>query len=74
MIERKFSLHEIIGFAGTRVALGTGIGLLIAGGLDKDARKATGLALTVVGAFTTVPFILAMIDKKNASQRDFRAA
>ena len=73
MIERKFSLPEIIGFAGTRVALGTGIGLLIAGGLDKDARKATGLALTIVGAFTTVPFILGMIEKKGAT-REFRAA
>ena len=73
MIERKFSLPEIIGFAGTRVALGTGIGLLIAGGLDKDARKATGLALTIVGAFTTVPFILGMIEKKSAT-REFRAA
>jgi hypothetical protein len=73
MIERRFSLPEIIGFAGTRVALGTGIGMLIAGGLDRDARKAVGLALTVVGAFTTVPFIFAMIEKKNAT-RDFRAA
>jgi hypothetical protein len=28
----------------------------------------------VVGAFTTVPFIFAMIDKKIATTREFRAA
>jgi hypothetical protein len=74
MMERNFSLAEIILFAGTRVALGAGIGMLVSRGLSNDARKAAGLALTVVGGFTTVPFILAMIGKKHSSQSEFRAA
>jgi hypothetical protein len=45
----------------TRVALGIGIGLLIARGLSKDASKAAGLALTVVGGLTTIPFIVSAV-------------
>jgi hypothetical protein len=60
-------------FAGTRVALGTGIGMLLSGRLSNDARKATGLALTVVGAFTTIPLVMA-IARKNAPRAEIRAA
>jgi hypothetical protein len=64
MAERHFTLPEMILFASTRVALGTGIGLLISRGLSKDASKAAGLALTVVGGLTTVPFILGAIARR----------
>ena len=40
MIERKLTLVEIILIAGTRVALRTGIGLLLAARLNNDQRKA----------------------------------
>jgi hypothetical protein len=36
MIERKLSIADIILIAGTRVALGAGIGLLLANRLSKD--------------------------------------
>ena len=53
MIERNITLPEMILWTGTRVALGAGIGMLISRRLSKDAMKAAGLALTVVGGFTT---------------------
>src|SRR5437868_6413749 len=40
MIERKLTLAEIFLIAGTRVALGAGIGLLLADRLSRDQRKA----------------------------------
>jgi hypothetical protein len=72
-MERSFSLEEIILFAGTRVALGAGIGMLVSRGLDNHARKATGLALIAVGAFTTFPFILAMAGKSGRHRGEFKA-
>ena len=73
MMERNFTLPEIILFAGTRIALGAGIGMLVSRGLNNDARKSTGWALTAVGAFTTIPFALAMIEK-NKLPRELRSA
>ena len=46
MIDRKITLPDMILFAGTRVALGGGIGMLVSKSLTNDTRKATGLALT----------------------------
>lgn len=64
MIERTVTLPEIALWTGTRIALGVGIGMLIARGLSKDAMKAAGLALTVVGGLTTVPLAIAIAGKK----------
>ena len=50
MIERKLTIAEIILLAGTRVALGAGIGLLLSSRLNNDQRKAAGWALALVGA------------------------
>ena len=65
MTERTLTLAEIMLIAGTRVVLGAGIGLLLAGRLNKDERKAAGLALTLVGALTTIPLVLAVAGKKS---------
>ena len=55
--ERKdradIATHFVI--AGTRVALGAGIGLLLADRLNDDQRRAVGWTLLAVGALTTVP-------------------
>ena len=40
MTERTLTIAEIILIAETRVVLGAGIGLLLAGRLSKDQRKA----------------------------------
>ena len=73
-MERSFSLEEIIIFAGTRVALGAGIGMLASRDLDKHARKAAGLALIAVGAFTTIPLVLKMAGKSSTRRSEIRAA
>jgi hypothetical protein len=73
MFERKVSLPDMILFAGTRVALGVGIGMLVSKNLSNDARKATGLALTAVGAFTTIPLVMAIINSKANSRMELAA-
>jgi hypothetical protein len=69
VIERKLTIAEIILIAGTRVALGAGIGLLFSSKLNKDQRKAAGLALTLVGGLTTIPLALGVIGKKGATSQ-----
>ena len=49
MIRRTLSLPELGLIAGTRVALGAGIGLLAADRLNDDQRKAVGWTLLGVG-------------------------
>ena len=56
----------LLGFiVATRAALGVGIGLLIADRL-KDKRRAVGTALVTVGAITTVPAALALVQALKA--------
>ena len=64
-MERKLSIPEIILIAGTRVALGVGLGLLLSSRLNNDQRKAAGLALAVVGGLTTIPLALSIIGQKS---------
>jgi hypothetical protein len=65
MMERKLTLAEIILIAGTRVALGAGVGLLLSSKLNNDQRKAAGWALALVGGITTIPIVLGVIGKKD---------
>ena len=65
MVERRLTLAEIMLIAGTRVALGVGIGLLLSGKLGHSERKAAGLALTLTGALTTIPLALSVLGKKD---------
>jgi hypothetical protein len=64
MIERKLSIAEIILLAGTRVALGAGIGLLLSSRLNNDQRKAAGWALALVGGLTTIPLAMDVLVKQ----------
>lgn len=59
--KKEVTVPQLILIAGTRVALGVGIGLLLSQKLNPDQRKAAGLALFVVGALTTVPLALGII-------------
>jgi len=72
MHERQLTITEIAMIAGTRVALGMGIGLLLSGRLNRDQRKAAGIALLVVGAATTVPLVMTLAGRY--SQRDWKQA
>jgi hypothetical protein len=73
MIERNITLPDLILWTGTRVALGVGVGLLISRGLTKDAMKAAGLALTVVGGLTTIPLAIAIMGKRSATRPEIRS-
>jgi hypothetical protein len=68
MKERNVTTPELIMIAGTRVALGLGLGFLFAGRLNRDQRKAAGWALFGAGALTTVPLVLAMKEKRMARE------
>ena len=63
MQERSFTIPELVLIAGTRVALGAGVGLLVAGRLGRDARKCAGVALLAFGALTTIPIVAGVLGK-----------
>jgi hypothetical protein len=67
-MERKLTIAEIMLIAGTRIALGAGVGLLLSGRLNNDQRKAAGLALVLVGGLTTIPLVLSVIGKKSEDE------
>jgi hypothetical protein len=69
MQERSLTIPELILIAGTRVALGAGVGLLIGDKLGRDARKGAGLALLAVGALTTIPLVAGVLGKPNIPAR-----
>ena len=57
-----------IGFiAGTRAALGAGLGLLLAGKLDRRQRNKVGWVLLTIGAVTTVPVVVNVVRKARHS-------
>ena len=64
MAERRVSIPDLILIAGTRVALGVGIGLVISERLNKDQRRAAGWALVGMGAATTIPLAIKIIGSK----------
>jgi hypothetical protein len=74
MLERKLTLAEIMLIAGTRVALGAGIGLLLSTKLNNDQRKAAGLALTLIGGLTTIPLALNVIGKRGTTTTEITPA
>jgi hypothetical protein len=74
MQKRKLTIAEIILIAGTRVALGAGIGLLLSHKLNDDQRKAAGLALAIVGGLTTIPLALGVLGKESESATEIRSA
>ena len=56
--ELQLNTFDLIILAGTRAMLGAGIGLLVAGRLSDEARRAVGRTLLAIGAATTVPLAL----------------
>jgi hypothetical protein len=69
MKERSLTFPEIGLIAGTRVALGIGIGLLLSNRLNKDQRKAAGWALFGVGVLTTIPIALGMFGRRSSADK-----
>ncbi|HEY4362475.1 MAG TPA: hypothetical protein VGN17_15990 [Bryobacteraceae bacterium] len=69
LTEKAFTIPEIMLIAGTRVALGLGLGLLLSDRLNNDQRKAAGWALLAVGVLTTVPIAAGALSKPGANSR-----
>ncbi len=64
MCNVKLTMPELALIAGTRVALGAGIALLLADRLTSEQRKAAGAALTVVGVISTIPLALEVLSNR----------
>jgi hypothetical protein len=45
--------------------LGLGLGLLLAGRLSYDQRRAVGWSLFLVGALSTIPLAIEVLDKRS---------
>jgi hypothetical protein len=69
MQEKVLTIPELILIAGTRVALGVGIGLLVADKLTDHERKGAGWALVVVGALSTVPIAMNVLGQSDGVER-----
>jgi hypothetical protein len=54
---------------GTRVALAAGIGLLVSGKLAAARRRVLGTTLVVIGAATTVPAAILVVQGLRQSKR-----
>jgi hypothetical protein len=74
MKQRTLTLPEIILIAGTRVALGAGIGLLTSDRLKRDQRRGAGWALLGVGIATSIPLALGIIGKPTTEKKRFALA
>jgi hypothetical protein len=66
MYETRITLPELGLIGGTRAVLGLGLGLLLAGRLSDDQRRAVGWSLFIVGALTTIPLAIEVLSKREA--------
>jgi hypothetical protein len=67
MKETRITLPELILVAGTRAALGAGLGLLLADRLTDAQRKGIGWTLFLVGVLSTIPLGLELFGGQRAS-------
>ena len=63
----SLTLPELALLAGTRAALGAGVGLLLGEKLKPEQRQAVGWTLLAVGLLTTIPLALEVFGKREAS-------
>ena len=74
MIQRTLTGPEIGLIAGTRLALGIGIGLLLSTRLSNDQRSAAGWALAAIGAITTLPLAVQVITRGDRAANELHRA
>ena len=67
MREAHVTLPELAMIAGTRAALGAGVGLLLANSLPDDRRKAVGWTLLAFGAVVTIPLAIEVLGSLRSS-------
>ncbi|HEX4998224.1 MAG TPA: hypothetical protein VFY29_08365 [Terriglobia bacterium] len=69
MKQRVLTVPELLLIAGTRVALGAGVGLLLASRMRDGERRGAGWALLALGALTTIPLFLEVRGKTPIEER-----
>jgi hypothetical protein len=69
MNEITITRPELILVAGTRVALGIGVGLLLADRFGDTSRRAIGWTLAIFGGLITVPLALEVLGKREPTPR-----
>ena len=74
MKQKTLTIPEIILIAGTRAALGAGVGLLISDKLNKDQRRGAGWALLGVGLASSIPLALEIVGKPAAAEKSLALA
>jgi hypothetical protein len=67
MREMRIALPELALIAGTRGALGLGLGLLLANRLSADQRRAIGWTLFTIGLASTIPLGADVLGRLRAS-------
>ena len=67
MRETRISLPELALVAGTRAALGGGLGLLLGDRLSPEQRRAVGWTLFLIGALSTVPLAFEILGGRRLS-------
>ena len=70
MRKRMVTLPELALIAGTRVALGAGVGLLLGERLDSKQRRAAGIALLAVGVLTTFPLAAEVLFRRESHEEE----
>ena len=68
MKERALTIPEIMLIGGTRAALGAGLALLLADRLNTGERRAVGWTLFLVGAITTIPLAINVLNKQSGGR------
>ena len=67
MRETRITLPELALVAGTRAALGIGLGLLLADRLSPGQRRAAGWPLLLIGALSTIPLAFEILGGQRLS-------
>jgi hypothetical protein len=59
--EVRLKIPEVGFMAGTRAALGAGLGLILADKFSRGRRKGVGWSLLALGAVTTIPLVTKLV-------------
>jgi len=60
----ELTIPEIALIGGTRGLLGAGLALLLGHRMNEEQRKAVGWALFLIGAISTIPLVLNVLQKQ----------
>ncbi len=64
---RTLTEPELAMIAGTRVMIGAGLGLLLAGRLERRSRRAVGWTLLAIGGISSIPLIAQVVLRSRRS-------